>query len=283
MPNEVRNDRAAPTEAHGAASIATRSLRLSYRPGRVIVDDLDLNLPTGAVTAVIGANGSGKSTVLRALSRLLRPEAGQVLLDGADLHRMRTKEVATRLGLLPQSPLCPEGVTVRDLVRRGRTPHTSVWRQWSADDEAALNAALAATELAELADEQVDALSGGQRQRAWLALVIAQGTPLLLLDEPTTFLDIAHQIDVLELIRRLNRTEGRTVVMVLHDLNQASRFADHVVALRDGAVVAAGAPSDVVTEDVVRTVFDLDARVVSNPVTGTPLVVPVGRTRTART
>lgn len=259
------------------SSLLAESLRLSYGDDRVVIDGLDLELPHGAVTTIIGANGSGKSTLLRALARLLRPSAGRVLLDGHDVHRMRTRQLAKRLGLLPQGPVTPEGITVRDLVRRGRTPHTSLLRQWSAADETALVAALAATDLAELADEPVDALSGGQRQRAWLALVIAQGTPLLLLDEPTTFLDIAHQLDVLDLVRRLNREEGRTVVMVLHDLNQACRYADHLVALRDGAVAAAGAPAEVVTEELVAEVFELEARIVPDPVTGTPLVVPVGR------
>lgn len=263
--------------ANGVAGLRTEGLRLGYGPDRVVIDELDLELPHGAVTAVIGANGSGKSTLLRALSRLLRPVAGRVLLDGEDLHRLRTKDVATRLGLLPQAPVSPEGITVRDLVRRGRIPHTSLWRQWSAEDEDALRAALAATDLTSLADEPIDALSGGQRQRAWLALVIAQGTPLLLLDEPTTYLDIAHQIDVLELVRRLNRSEDRTVVMVLHDLNQACRFADHIVALREGQVVAAGNPAEIVTEELVRIVFELESRIVPDPVTNTPLVVPVGR------
>jgi iron complex transport system ATP-binding protein len=268
----------APAPPTVAALLRTADLRLSYGPDRVVIESLNLELPAGSVTAVVGANGSGKSTLLRALARLLRPAAGQVLLDGQDLHRMHTREVARRLGLLPQAPVSPEGITVRDLVRRGRTPHTSLFRQWSAEDEAAVAAALAATDLAELADECVDALSGGQRQRAWLALVVAQGTPLLLLDEPTTFLDLAHQFDVLDLVRRLNRDEARAVVMVLHDLNQACRYADHVVALRGGAVVAAGPPAEVVTEELVRAVFDLESRIVPDPVTGTPLVIPVGRT-----
>ncbi|TDE12207.1 ABC transporter ATP-binding protein [Jiangella asiatica] len=256
-----------------------QALRLAYGPDRVVVDGLDLELPPGKVTAVIGANGSGKSTVLRALARLLRPVDGQVLLDGRDIHQMRTRDVARQLGLLPQAPVSPDGITVRDLVRRGRTPHTSLWRQWSDADEAALLAALAATDLTELADDPVDALSGGQRQRAWLALVIAQETPLLLLDEPTTFLDIAHQVDVLELVRALNRDAGRTVVMVLHDLNQACRFADHLVALRGGRIVTAGPPAAVVTTELVRTVFDLDAMIVPDPVGGTPMVVPIGRAK----
>ncbi|EHR52786.1 ABC-type cobalamin/Fe3+-siderophore transport system, ATPase component [Saccharomonospora marina XMU15] len=260
-----------------ASSLRAERLRVGYGADRMVIEQLDLQLPAGAVTAVIGANGSGKSTLLRTLARLLWPSGGQVLLDGRDVHRMRTRDVARKLGLLPQAPTTPESITVRDLVRRGRTPHTSVWRQWSEADEKALLAALASTDLADLADEPVDTLSGGQRQRAWLALVIAQNTPWLLLDEPTTFLDIAHQIDVLELVRRLNRDHGRTVVMVLHDLNQASRYADHLVALRAGAVVATGAPVDVVTEELVTTVFDVRARIVPDPVAGSPLVVPVGR------
>ncbi|NIJ10558.1 iron complex transport system ATP-binding protein [Saccharomonospora amisosensis] len=260
-----------------ASSLRAERLRVGYGADRAVIEQLDLELPPGAVTAIIGANGSGKSTLLRTLARLLRPSRGQVLLDGRDIHRMRTRDVARRMGLLPQAPTTPESITVRDLVRRGRTPHTSVWRQWSEADEKALLAALASTDLTELADEPVDTLSGGQRQRAWLALVIAQNTPWLLLDEPTTFLDIAHQIDVLELVRRLNREGGRTVVMVLHDLNQACRYADHLVALRSGAVVAAAAPVDIVTEELVARVFDVRARIVPDPVAGTPLVVPVGR------
>lgn len=259
--------------------LRAEGLRLSYSPAKIVVDNLDLELPPGRVTAVIGANGSGKSTVLRALARLLRPDAGRVVLDGHDIHHARTRDIARRLGLLPQAPVSPEGITVRDLVRRGRTPHTSMWRQWSESDESALAAALEATDLTELADQPVDTLSGGQRQRAWLALVIAQETPLLLLDEPTTFLDVAHQLDVLELVRRLNREGGRTVVMVLHDLNQACRYADHLIALRDGAVVRAGRPAEVVTEELVETVFDLAAKVIPDPVNGSPMVVPIARAR----
>lgn len=257
--------------------LRAEGLRLSYSPDKVVVDGLDLELPPGRVTAVIGANGSGKSTVLRALARLLRPDAGRVVLDGHDIHHARTRDIARRLGLLPQAPVSPEGITVRDLVRRGRTPHTSIWRQWSETDEDALSAALEATDLTDLADQPVDTLSGGQRQRAWLALVIAQETPLLLLDEPTTFLDVAHQLDVLELVRRLNHEGGRTVVMVLHDLNQACRYADQLIALRDGAVVRSGRPADVVTEELVETVFDLAAKVIPDPVSGSPLVVPIAR------
>jgi iron-siderophore transport system ATP-binding protein len=273
---DARSPAASPQIA-SAPGLRAEQLRLSYGPDRIVIDELDLALPADRVTAVVGANGSGKSTMLRAFARLLRPVAGRVLLDGHDVHRLPTREVAKRLGLLPQAPLIPDGITVRELVRRGRTPYTSLWRQWSRADEQAVVAALDATDLAGLADEPVDTLSGGQRQRAWLALVIAQGTPLLLLDEPTTFLDIAHQLDVLELVRRLNRSQGRTVVMVLHDLNQACRFADHMVALHAGTVVAAGPPATVVTEELLATVFGVAARILTDPVTGAPLVVPVGR------
>jgi iron complex transport system ATP-binding protein len=256
--------------------LAARDLRLGY--GDVtVVDGLDLDVVEGSVTAVVGPNGCGKSTLLRALGRLLRPHGGQVLLDGRDITRTPTRDVARRLGVLPQSPVAPEGLTVTDLVARGRHPHQRWYRQWSRDDERVVAEALAWTDISELADRSVDELSGGQRQRAWLSMALAQGTDLLLLDEPTTYLDLAHQVDVLELVRRLHRERGRTVVMVLHDLNLAARYADRLVAMRDGRVVAAGAPVDVVTEDLLERVFGLRARVLTDPVAGTPLVVPVGR------
>jgi iron complex transport system ATP-binding protein len=260
------------------ATLAVRAeqLSLGYRADRLVVDGLDLDLPAAAVTAIIGPNGCGKSTLLRALARLLTPRTGRVLLDGQDLHRLPTRDVARRLGLLPQGPVTPEGITVGELVRRGRTPHTSVWRQWSAADQQALDHALATTGMTTLADEQLDALSGGQRQRAWLAMVVAQDTPLLLLDEPTTYLDMAHQLDVLELVRDLHDT-GTTVVMVLHDVNQAARYADHLVALRDGVVVAQGPPAAVLTPALVDDVFGVRCSVLTDPATGTPVVVPVAR------
>jgi iron complex transport system ATP-binding protein len=258
-------------------ALRAHGLTLGYRADRIVVQHLDLDLPAGAVSVILGANGSGKSTLLRALSRLLVPRHGTVLLDGRSVHAMRSRDVARRLGVLPQGPTTPEGITVRDLVRRGRLPHTSVWQQWGARDEAALQQALVATDLLELADEPVDALSGGQRQRAWLALVVAQQTPVLLLDEPTTYLDLAHQLDVLELVRTLNRESGRTVVMVLHDINQACRYADHLVAMRAGRVVAQGVPADVVTPALLRDVFDVHCRVLPDPDTGRPLVVPLHR------
>lgn len=258
-------------------ALRTEGLTLGYRPDRVVVEDLDLDLPAGAVSVIMGANGSGKSTLLRALSRLLAPQQGGVYLEGRSVHAMRSRDLARQLGLLPQGPITPDGITVRDLVRRGRLPHTSLWRQWGPADEKALQQALVATDLLELADEPVDALSGGQRQRAWLALVVAQQTPVLLLDEPTTYLDLAHQLDVLELVRTLNQDSGRTIVMVLHDINQACRYADHLIAMRSGQVVARGRPTDVVTPALLRDVFDVHCRVLPDPDTGRPLVVPMNR------
>lgn len=241
----------------------------------IVVDGLDLTIPERQITVIVGANACGKSTLLRGLARLLKPRAGTVVLDGHDIRRLPTREVATRLGLLPQQPTAPEGITVADLVGRGRYPHQGWLRQFSAEDEAAVEAALDATRLADLSDRPVDELSGGQRQRAWIAVTLAQGTPLMLLDEPTTFLDLAHQVEVLDLLAELNEAEGRTVVMVLHDLNLACRYADHLVAMRDGAIAAEGKPAEVVTAELVATVFDLEAKIVPDPLTGTPLVLPV--------
>jgi iron complex transport system ATP-binding protein len=241
-----------------------------------VIEGLDLAIPDGAITAIIGPNACGKSTLLKALARLLRPTGGQVVLDGEQIHRLPTKEVARHLGLLPQTPIAPQGILVVDLVARGRSPHQKLFQQWSEADERAVAAALAATSTTELAERAVDELSGGQRQRVWIAMALAQETELLLLDEPTTFLDIAHQIDVLDLVLRLNRDEGRTIVVVLHDLNLACRYASHVVAMRDGEIVAAGAPTEIVDADLVRRVFGLDALVVPDPISHTPLVVPIG-------
>jgi iron complex transport system ATP-binding protein len=247
-----------------------------------VADDLSIAIPDGRITAVVGPNGCGKSTLLRALARLLRPQAGSVLLDGSDIARLPTKTVATRIGILPQSPVVPDGLAARELVGRGRHPHQRWFRQWSHDDEHAVAAAMTATATTDLADRLVDELSGGQRQRVWIAMALAQGTDILLLDEPTTFLDLAHQVDVLELLTSLNLEQGRTIVLVLHDLNQACRYADHVIAMADGAVAAAGAPTEVITEPLVRKVFGLDVRVVDDPVTGTPLVLPIRPERSAK-
>ncbi|MBC2906191.1 ATP-binding cassette domain-containing protein [Streptomyces cupreus] len=253
-------------------------LRLAYGD-RVVADSLDLRIPEGRITALVGPNACGKSTALRALARLLKPSAGAVHLDGRDLTAVSSRELALKLALLPQTPTAPDGITVRDLVARGRTPHQRWWRQWSSADEAVVDRALAATGVAELADRTLDELSGGQRQRVWIAMALAQDTPVLLLDEPTTYLDLAHQVDVLELVRDLNRAHGRTVVMVLHELNLACRYADHLIAMRDGTVVTAGAPTDVVTPELVAEVFDLPATIITCPVAGTPLVIPEGGRR----
>ncbi|MCX5365711.1 ABC transporter ATP-binding protein [Streptomyces sp. NBC_00124] len=256
--------------------LRAEGLRLAY-DDRVVVEDLDVVIPTGRITAIVGANACGKSTLLRALARLLTPKAGAVHLDGRSVHQMPTRLLAQQLGILPQSPLAPEGLTVIDLVGRGRSPHQTWWRQWSSADEEAVREALRATAMTDLAHRAVDELSGGQRQRAWIAMAVAQGTPVMLLDEPTTYLDLAHQIDVLDLITDLNRQQGRTVVMVLHDLNQACRYADHVIAMKAGRIVGEGAPAEVVTAATVEDVFGLRCVVGEDPVSGTPMVVPIGR------
>jgi iron complex transport system ATP-binding protein len=262
----------------GTVRLAAESVSLAY-DDRVVVRDLDLQLTDGSFTAIVGPNGCGKSTLLRALGRLLRPASGRVVLDGRAIARTPTREVARVLGLLPQTPVAPEGLTVGDLVARGRHPHQSWLRQWSRDDEAAVAEALTWTDMADLADRSVDQLSGGQRQRAWISMALAQGTDLLLLDEPTTYLDLSHQIDVLELVARLHAERGRTVVVVLHDLNLAARYAQRLVAMDDGALVASGTPEEVLTERLLADVFDLEARIVPDPVAGTPMVVPVRRLR----
>jgi iron complex transport system ATP-binding protein len=226
---------------------------------------------------IVGANACGKSTLLRGLSRLLKPAGGTVTLDGKDIHSRPTKELARILGLLPQHPTAPDGILVRDLVGRGRYPHQGFFRSWSAGDDLAVQRALEATETLELAGRNVDELSGGQRQRVWIAMALAQETEVLLLDEPTTYLDLAHQVEVLDLITDLNRRRGTTVAIVLHDLNLAARYADHVIAMKGGRIVAEGTSADVVTEDLVRDVFGLDSRVLPDPISGTPLIIPLGR------
>lgn len=242
---------------------------------RTVVSDLTVRVPDGSFTVIIGPNACGKSTLLRGLSRLLAPQAGRVVLDGRAISAYPAKEVARRLGLLPQTAIAPEGITVADLIARGRYPHQGLIQRWSDADERAVEEALDATGTRELAPRPVDELSGGQRQRVWVAMVLAQQTDLLLLDEPTTFLDIAHQVELMELFARLNRA-GRTIVAVLHDLNHAARYASHIIAMRDGAIVAEGPPADVVTSERVEQVFGLRNMVIADPVTGGPLVVPLG-------
>lgn len=254
--------------------LEARGLHLAY-DGPEIVHGIDLTPPDGAITVLAGPNGCGKSTLLRAMSRLLTPREGVVLLDGEDLRSRSTRAVARELGLLPQGPDAPPGLSVRELVSRGRYPHRGLFRGWSEEDEEAVAQALADTRTTGLADRDVDSLSGGQRQRVWIAMVLAQRTGVLLLDEPTTFLDLTHQVEVLDLLRELNERRGTTIVVVLHELALAARYADHLVLLRDGRVLRAGAPAEVLDEAALAEVFDLEARVVPDPVTGSPLVVPV--------
>jgi iron complex transport system ATP-binding protein len=262
------------------ALIEAQHLHLAY-DRREVVRDLSLTLPEGRITIIVGANGSGKSTLLRGMSRLLAPSSGSVLLDGRDLHALRGKELARRLGLLPQTPIAPDGVTVRELVTRGRFPHQGLFPQWSEQDEQAVAEALAATRTDALQERLLEELSGGQRQRVWIAMALAQRTEVLLLDEPTTYLDVTHQLEVLDVVRDLNRERGTTVGIVLHDLNLAARYADHLVAVRAGEIHSQGAPAAVITERMAHEVFALDAHIAPDPVTGTPMVLPLGRDRTA--
>lgn len=266
---------AAPPAAEPNASevrLAARGTTIAYER-HVVSRDLDVDIPAGVFTAIVGPNACGKSTLLRALARLHRPTRGAVLLDGADIARLGTKEVARRVGLLPQSAVVPGGMLVRDLVARGRFPHQGLFRQWSQEDRAAVEEAMEMVGVTDLATRPVDELSGGQRQRVWIALALAQGTETILLDEPTTFLDLAHQVDILQLCRHLN-ADGRTVVAVLHDLNQAARCAEHMIVMHDGRVRVTGSPRRILTEDLIEEVFGLAAVIAPDPVAGTPMVVP---------
>ena len=242
-----------------------------------IIDDLDLDLVPGAITVIVGANASGKSTLLKGLARLLKPEAGQVTLGGRSIAGLPGKKVATIVGLLPQQPIAPDGIPVADLVGRGRYPHQGWFRQWSSTDDEIVAQVMAATNTQELAARRLEDLAGGQRQRVWIAMALAQDPEILLLDEPTTFLDVTHQIEVLDLLLERNREHGTTVVMVLHDLNLAARYADHLVVMRAGRIVANGTPTETLTAEIVRHAFDLEARIVSDPVCGAPMIVPIGR------
>ena len=253
--------------------LRTESVTVGYGE-EPVVRDLDLTIADGQVTTIVGPNGCGKSTLLRTMARLLKPSSGTVLLDGEPVQSVGTREVARRMALLPQSPIAPDGLLVRDLVGRGRHPHQRWFSQWSPEDEAIVESALAMTDTSDLRDRALDQLSGGQRQRAWIAMTLAQDTEIMLLDEPTTYLDLAHQVEVLDLVTRLNRERGRTVVMVLHDLNLAARYSDVIVVLKDGVVVREGDPATVFTPAMLAEVFGLDADVLPDPHTGLPIVVP---------
>ena len=261
------------TTAH---TLAASELTVGYAD-RTVISGLDLQLVPGAITVIVGPNACGKSTLLRSMSRLLPPRGGSVILDGASVHGMPAKELARTLGLLPQSPIAPEGITVADLVGRGRHPHQGMFSRWSRADDVAVAEALVATDTVALADRAVDELSGGQRQRVWNAMALAQDTDILLLDEPTTFLDVAHQVEVLDLLTDLNRRRGTTVVMVLHDLNLAARYADQLVAMRDGRLHAVGTPSGILTTAMIEAVFGISAAVITDPTSGKPLMLPKGR------
>lgn len=271
MRRENREDRG----HRSTAKIRTQDVTLGYDEA-VIIENLSTSVPSGEITSVVGPNGCGKSTLLRSLARLMNPRGGAVYLDGDAIAKLPTREIAKRLGILPQSPEAPEGLTVRELAAQGRYPHQSWLSQWSKGDERAVEKALETTGVLEFADRPLDTLSGGQRQRAWISMALAQETETLLLDEPTTFLDMAHQLEVLQLLDRLNREEGRTILMVLHDLNNAARYSHHMIALARGKVYAAGSPEDVMTNELLREVFSVEAEIIPDPRTGTPLCIPYG-------
>ncbi|MEM6612240.1 MAG: ABC transporter ATP-binding protein [Cyanobacteria bacterium P01_C01_bin.72] len=256
--------------------IEAQQLTLAY-DGAAIIRNLNLAIPGGKTTVLVGANGCGKSTLLRGLTRLLKPKSGQVYLDGKAIAKLKAKTVAQKMGMLPQSPTAPEGLTVKDLVAMGRYPYQSWLQQWSLEDEAKVTEALEITKMLDLADRPLDSLSGGQRQRAWIAMVLAQDTDILLLDEPTTFLDLSHQVDLLDLLDELQSSKGKTIVMILHDLNLSCRYADYLVAVQQGKVYATGTPQEVMTEEMVQDVFNLECRIVPDPLSDTPMCIPMGR------
>lgn len=259
-----------------SAPLRAENLTLGYDK-KTVASNLSVSIPQGELTVIIGPNACGKSTLLRTLSRLMQPQEGAVWLNGKLIREYATKEVARQLGLLPQSSIAPGDITVFDLVARGRYPHQGLFSRWREEDQQAVENAMRATGVADLADLAVDTLSGGQRQRVWIAMVLAQQTPLLLLDEPTTWLDITHQIDLLELMRQLNRENGHTLVVVLHDLNHACRYATHLIAMRGGKVIAEGAPKAIVTPELIEKVYGLKCMIIDDPVSHTPLVVPLGK------
>ncbi len=253
-----------------------KQLTLAY-DSATIVRNLNLEIPAGKTTVLVGANGCGKSTLLRGLAKLLKPKSGIVCLDGKNIFQLKAKTVAKKLGMLPQSPTAPEGLTVRDLVAMGRYPYQSWMQQWSTEDEKKVAEALEITTMTDLADRSLDSLSGGQRQQAWIAMVLAQDTDILLLDEPTTFLDLSHQVQLLDLLDELQEINGKTIVMILHDLNLSCRYADYLIAIQQGKVYATGTPEQVMTEEMVRDVFNLECRIVNDPLANTPMCIPMGR------
>ncbi|GMK40519.1 iron-dicitrate ABC transporter ATP-binding protein [Paenibacillus sp. CCS19] len=244
---------------------------------KTIVQGISLTIPSNQISVIIGANGCGKSTLLKTLARLIKPTSGSITLDGKQIDKIPPKQLARVLGLLPQSPIVPEGISVADLVGRGRFPHQSLFSSWSKKDYEAVAEAMEIMKITEFANQNIDELSGGQRQRVWIAMALAQQTDILFLDEPTTFLDITYQVEILDLLTDLNRKHGTTIVMVLHDINLSSRYADHIFALHQGKLVAEGAPSDVITSELVKDIFGMESAVIQDPISGTPLIVPIGR------
>jgi len=259
-------------------AVKTESLSIGYTD-HLLFENLDLHIPRGEISVFVGSNGCGKSTLLRSIARLLKPTTGSVLLEGKDVHRMSSRDVAKKMGILPQSPVSPEGLTVLDLVKQGRYPHQSWLKRWSEEDTEKVEAAMEATRISDLRDRAVDTLSGGQRQRAWIAMTLAQDTDVILLDEPTTYLDMTHQIEILDLLFELNEKKNRTIVMVLHDLNLASRYAHNIIAIKNGEVHAQGKPENIITCDLVRSVFGMECQVSVDPMFGTPHCIPYGRGR----
>ncbi|WP_071394047.1 ABC transporter ATP-binding protein [Bacillus tuaregi] len=259
-------------------SLSAKDLTLGYGE-TIIIDHLDIHIPKGEITVFIGGNGCGKSTLLRSLARLLKPQSGDVILNGQDIAKMKTKEVAQKLAILPQSPTTPEGLTVYELVKQGRHPYRGLIKPWSKADEEAVIQALKSTNIYNLKDRSVDSLSGGQRQRAWIALTLAQKTDIILLDEPTTYLDMTHQIEILDLLFDLNEKNKHTIVMVLHDLNLASRYAHHIVAIKDKKVYAEGKPEEIITSQLVHDVFQMKCNISCDPLFGTPMCIPHGKGR----
>jgi len=259
-------------------AVKTESLSIGYTD-RLLFENLDLHIPRGEISVFVGSNGCGKSTLLRSIARLLKPTTGSVLLEGKDVNRMSSRDVAKKMGILPQSPVSPEGLTVHDLVKQGRYPHQSWLKRWTEEDTEKVEAAMEATRISDLRDRAVDTLSGGQRQRAWIAMTLAQDTDVILLDEPTTYLDMTHQIEILDLLFELNEKKNRTIVMVLHDLNLASRYAHNIIAIKNGEVHAQGKPENIITCDLVRSVFGMECQVSVDPMFGTPHCIPFGRGR----
>lgn len=254
------------------------TLSLGYEK-KTIIKSLDLTIQSNQITVLVGGNGCGKSTLLKSFARLLKPSSGQILLNGADIHSLSGKDVARKLAILPQGPVAPEGLTVEQLVRQGRYPHQNWLQSWTEEDECLVRKALQDTNMTEFADRSIDALSGGQRQRAWIAMALAQNTDILLLDEPTTYLDLTHQIEILDLLFELNLTQNTTILMVLHDLNLAARYAHKMIAIKDGTVFCQGAPEAILDHDMVKAVFDMECHISADPLFGTPMCIPYGKGR----